>query len=46
VQENVDAIDVTLSPGDLAIIDSVFPAGVASGARYNDWGMSLLDTKG
>jgi aryl-alcohol dehydrogenase-like predicted oxidoreductase len=46
VQENVDAIDVTLSPDDLAIIDSVFPPGVASGARYNDWGMSLLDTKG
>lgn len=45
VQENAQALEVALSAEELADIDAVFPPGVASGERYNDWGMSLLDAK-
>ncbi|GAB3779401.1 aldo/keto reductase [Dyella agri] len=34
LDENLGALDVTLSPGDLAAIDAVFPAEAVAGARY------------
>lgn len=34
VERNLDALSVRLTPGDLAAIDEVAPAGVASGDRY------------
>lgn len=34
LEENLGALDVTLTPGDLARIDAAFPPGVATGARY------------
>ena len=34
--ENVAALDVELTPADLAAIESVFPAGAVSGDRYPD----------
>ncbi len=34
LEENVQAMDIVLSAGDLAGIDAAFPLGVASGARY------------
>ena len=43
LDENLGAVDVTLTPDDLAAIDAVFPAGAAaaSGDRYAD--MSHID---
>lgn len=34
LEENLGALDVTLTPDDLARIDAAFPPGVATGARY------------
>ena len=34
LQENLGAVDVELSAGDLARLDELAPAGVAAGARY------------
>jgi aryl-alcohol dehydrogenase-like predicted oxidoreductase len=36
--ENLGALDVELTPADLARLDELAPAGVASGARYPDMG--------
>lgn len=41
LDENVAALDVTLSAEDLAHIDELLPIGVASGPRYSD--MSHID---
>ncbi|CAM3745522.1 aldo/keto reductase [Deinococcus saxicola] len=34
LEENLGALDVTLTPDDLARIDAAFPPGVATGGRY------------
>ena len=36
LEENVAALQVTLSAGDLAAIEAVFPAGAGAGDRYPD----------
>jgi aryl-alcohol dehydrogenase-like predicted oxidoreductase len=36
LEHNAAALDVTLSPGELAALNAVFPPGAASGARYPD----------
>jgi aryl-alcohol dehydrogenase-like predicted oxidoreductase len=36
LEENVGALDVTLTPNDLAAIDAAFPTDAASGDRYVD----------
>ncbi|WP_019587057.1 aldo/keto reductase [Deinococcus apachensis] len=36
LEENLGALDVTLTPEDLARIDAAFPVGAASGERYPD----------
>jgi aryl-alcohol dehydrogenase-like predicted oxidoreductase len=36
LEENVAALEVELTPEDLADLEAVFPAGVASGDRYGD----------
>lgn len=36
LEENLGALDVILTPDDLARIDAIFPAGAASGERYAD----------
>ena len=41
LEENVGALDVTLSADDLARIDELLPIGSASGPRYED--MSHID---
>jgi aryl-alcohol dehydrogenase-like predicted oxidoreductase len=41
LEENVAALEVELTPEDLADLEAVFPAGVASGDRYGD--MSTVD---
>jgi aryl-alcohol dehydrogenase-like predicted oxidoreductase len=36
LEENVDALDVTLSAGDLARVDALLPLGSVAGSRYTD----------
>ena len=43
LEENAGALDVTLTPGDLRRIDEVAPHGAASGARYPEHMMSLIN---
>ncbi|PLQ01847.1 aldo/keto reductase [Cupriavidus pauculus] len=42
LDDNLGALDVTLSARDLADIDAVFPLGAAAGTRYAEQVMSLL----
>jgi aryl-alcohol dehydrogenase-like predicted oxidoreductase len=42
LHENLGALDVTLTIGDLERIDDVFPAGAATGSRYPEAMMKLL----
>src|SRR6195952_4892566 len=42
LEENVSAVDMTLTDDDLALLEKVAPAGVAAGERYNEAGMKLL----
>jgi aryl-alcohol dehydrogenase-like predicted oxidoreductase len=41
LEENVAALEVELTPDDLADLEAIFPAGVAAGDRYGD--MSTVD---
>ncbi|MHB8474398.1 MAG: aldo/keto reductase [Gammaproteobacteria bacterium] len=43
LEENVNAVDVELSKKDLAEIDAIFPFGAATGARYVEAGMKMLN---
>jgi aryl-alcohol dehydrogenase-like predicted oxidoreductase len=43
LEENVGALGVTLTQRDLDRIESVFPKGVASGARYAEGGMATVN---
>ncbi|HEX9422003.1 MAG TPA: aldo/keto reductase, partial [Pyrinomonadaceae bacterium] len=43
LQENVGALDVTLSTKDLARIDEVAPHEAVAGARYPDWAMGMVN---
>jgi aryl-alcohol dehydrogenase-like predicted oxidoreductase len=43
LEENVAAVDLTLSPADLAALDAVAPRGAAAGERYSPGGMSLVN---
>jgi aryl-alcohol dehydrogenase-like predicted oxidoreductase len=36
LEENIGALEVALSPGELAELDAIFPPGAASGDRYPD----------
>ncbi|MCB5273912.1 General stress protein 69 [Arthrobacter sp. SO5] len=38
LRENLGAVDVELSAGDLALLDELAPAGAAAGARYPNMG--------
>ncbi|MPQ97070.1 aldo/keto reductase [Modestobacter sp. I12A-02628] len=42
LEENVAALDVELTPADLAALEEAAPVGVAAGDRYNEQGMSSL----
>jgi aryl-alcohol dehydrogenase-like predicted oxidoreductase len=42
LEENVGALDVTLSADELAAIEKVAPSGVAAGERYAPGGMAAL----
>jgi aryl-alcohol dehydrogenase-like predicted oxidoreductase len=38
LEENVDSLNVALSPGDLAALDNAVPRDAVAGARYGDMG--------
>jgi aryl-alcohol dehydrogenase-like predicted oxidoreductase len=42
LDENLGALDVPLSDGDLAAIDGIFPRDAAAGARYPEAAMRML----
>jgi aryl-alcohol dehydrogenase-like predicted oxidoreductase len=42
VDENAGAVDVNLSPADLAQLDAVMPKGITAGARYAEAAMRLV----
>lgn len=43
LDENIGALDVTLSPEELESIDRIFPAEAVAGARYAPTGMAFVD---
>ena len=43
LDENIGALDVTLSAGDLARIEAIFPRGAAAGDRYHAQGMKTIN---
>jgi aryl-alcohol dehydrogenase-like predicted oxidoreductase len=43
LEENVRAVEIELSPDDLARIDEVAPRGVAAGERYASWAMARVN---
>ena len=43
LEENVGALDVTLSAEDLGRIDEIFPTGAAAGERYPEHMMSIVN---
>jgi aryl-alcohol dehydrogenase-like predicted oxidoreductase len=43
LEENVRALDVRLTPADLARIEEIAPKGVASGERYHETAMKAID---
>ena len=43
LEENVGALDVELHPDDLRRLSEVFPLGIASGERYPEQMMALVD---
>jgi aryl-alcohol dehydrogenase-like predicted oxidoreductase len=43
LEENVAAVDVRLSPEQLAELDAIFPLGVASGERYPEVAMANIN---
>ena len=43
LEENVAAVDVVLTPEDLARIDEVAPSGAVAGERYSPQGMAALN---
>ena len=43
LKENIGALDVQLSPEELAEIDTILPAGAAAGSRYSAPGMRTIN---
>jgi aryl-alcohol dehydrogenase-like predicted oxidoreductase len=43
LQENIGALDVTLTSDELARIDEVAPHEAVAGARYPDWAMEMVN---
>jgi len=42
LEENVGALEVTLTPGEIARLDTAFPAGAAAGNRYPEPAMKAV----
>jgi len=43
LQENLGALDISLTPDDLAAIEAISPKGAAAGERYPETGMKLVN---
>jgi aryl-alcohol dehydrogenase-like predicted oxidoreductase len=43
LEENIAALDLALTPADLAEIDRAAPPGAAAGMRYPEWSMSAVN---
>jgi hypothetical protein len=43
LEEDVEALDVHLTPEELAEIDAILPAGAAAGSRYPERGMRAIN---
>ena len=43
--ESLAALELELTPDDLALIERAVPAGAASGERYDEHGMAVLDSE-
>ncbi|WP_455910549.1 aldo/keto reductase [Pseudomonas putida] len=43
LEENVAALDINLSPAELAALTSIFPAGATAGLRYTEASMGLVN---
>ena len=43
LEENIGALDVDLTPEELAEIDTTLPAGAAAGSRYSTLGMRTIN---
>ncbi|MFE8146442.1 aldo/keto reductase [Brenneria goodwinii] len=43
LEENVGALDVTLTADDLAVIEAIFPFNAAAGDRYSEEGMATIN---
>ena len=43
--ESIKAIEMTLTPDDIALMEAAIPAGAAAGERYDDHGMAMLDSE-
>jgi aryl-alcohol dehydrogenase-like predicted oxidoreductase len=44
LEEDIAALDVTLTPEDLRRLEEVFPQGAAAGTRYPEHVMAMLDS--
>lgn len=42
LEENLGALDITLSPSELSSLDAIFPGGAISGARYRESMLALV----
>lgn len=43
LESNLEALDISLSPEDLAQMNQIAPLGVAAGDRYPEWGMNWVN---
>ena len=43
LEENVSALEVTLTEKEIEALDEAFPPGAAAGTRYNEQGMTMLE---
>ncbi|UCF30805.1 MAG: aldo/keto reductase [bacterium] len=43
LEENVSALEVSLTPADLEALEAAFPPGAAAGTRYHEQGMAMLE---
>jgi len=43
LEENVAALELTLSPGDLARLNEVAPKGATAGERYSEVAMKVVN---
>ncbi|TFG58105.1 MAG: aldo/keto reductase, partial [Deltaproteobacteria bacterium] len=42
LEENAGALDVVLTPEDVARLEEAFPPGAAAGTRYPEWAMKAV----